>query len=178
VPDIGSSLREERLRRGLELDEVASATLIRGRYLEALELERYDLLPEGFYRRGFLRRYAEFLGLDAADAGRAQDRSYVGGNFLPVALDLSLNVELLNPEPLGDQLRVGGVEMEEFGLEVEGISQAVGRIDAHDECAIAKGGKFDAGGGRQTGLADAALAGEHQNSHGDIVDRVIGSLGH
>ncbi len=72
--DIGSSLREERLRRGLELDEVASATLIRNRYLEALEHGRYDLLPQGFYRRGFLRRYAEFLGLDADAVLERYDR--------------------------------------------------------------------------------------------------------
>jgi cytoskeleton protein RodZ len=62
--EIGSSLREARTRRGLELDDAVRATLIRSRYLEALEDERFDLLPEGFYRRSFLRRYAEFLGLD------------------------------------------------------------------------------------------------------------------
>jgi Helix-turn-helix domain/Domain of unknown function (DUF4115) len=62
--EIGSSLREARERQGLELDDVVDATLIRARYLEALEQERFDLLPEGFYRRSFLRRYAQFLGLN------------------------------------------------------------------------------------------------------------------
>jgi len=62
--EIGSSLREARQRQGLELDDVVAATLIRGRYLEALEEERFELLPEGFYRRSFLRRYAQFLGLN------------------------------------------------------------------------------------------------------------------
>jgi transcriptional regulator with XRE-family HTH domain len=60
---IGSSLREERRRRGLDLAEVEAATLIRARYLEALEQDRFDLLPLGSYRRTFLREYAEFLGL-------------------------------------------------------------------------------------------------------------------
>jgi cytoskeletal protein RodZ len=38
--------------------------MIRARYLEALENDRFDMLPEGPYLRSFLREYAEFLGLD------------------------------------------------------------------------------------------------------------------
>ena len=38
--------------------------MIRARYLEALEEERVDALPEGPYQRSFLREYAEYLGLD------------------------------------------------------------------------------------------------------------------
>jgi len=64
VFEIGSSLREARLRRGLDLDAVADRILIRARYLAALEEERFHLLPHGSYRRSFLREYAEFLGLD------------------------------------------------------------------------------------------------------------------
>jgi cytoskeleton protein RodZ len=62
--EIGSSLREARQRRGLEVSEAAEATMIRARYLEALESERFELLPEGPYLRSFLREYAEYLGLD------------------------------------------------------------------------------------------------------------------
>jgi hypothetical protein len=62
--EIGSSLREARLRQGLGLVDVQAATMIRVRYLEALENERFDVLPEGSYRRSFLREYAEFLGLN------------------------------------------------------------------------------------------------------------------
>jgi cytoskeletal protein RodZ len=62
--EIGSSLREARRRRGVGLSEASAATMIRGRYLEALEQERPDALPEGPYQRSFLREYAEYLGLD------------------------------------------------------------------------------------------------------------------
>jgi cytoskeleton protein RodZ len=62
--EIGSSLREARERQSIDLAKVEAATRIRGRYLEALEREQFDLLPEGPYRRSFLREYAEFLGLD------------------------------------------------------------------------------------------------------------------
>jgi len=62
---IGDILREAREARGLDLDEVAGETKIRPRYLEALEEERYDLLPEDVYIKGFVRIYANYLGLNA-----------------------------------------------------------------------------------------------------------------
>ncbi len=62
--EIGSSLREARLRKGLDFPELESGTKIRGKYLQALEEERFDLLPGDSYIKGFLRTYAEYLGLD------------------------------------------------------------------------------------------------------------------
>src|SRR2546423_6961436 len=62
--EIGSSLREARLRQGLDFPEVEQATKIRGKYLRALEDEQFDVLPAQTYVKGFLRSYADFLGLD------------------------------------------------------------------------------------------------------------------
>ena len=62
--EIGSSLREARLRQGLDLPQVEQATKIRGKYLAALEDEQFQLLPAQTYVKGFLRTYAEYLGLD------------------------------------------------------------------------------------------------------------------
>ena len=62
--EIGSSLAEARRRRRLELAEVEQATRIRIRHLQALEQERFELLPPDPYRRSFLCEYATFLGLD------------------------------------------------------------------------------------------------------------------
>jgi hypothetical protein len=64
VFEIGSSLREARMRHGYELPEVEAATKIRTKYLKALEDEQFDVLPAQTYIKGFLRSYAEFLGLD------------------------------------------------------------------------------------------------------------------
>jgi cytoskeletal protein RodZ len=61
---IGDSLREARARRGLSSAEVQKGIRIRERYLTALEEERWELLPGEAYTKGFLRTYAEFLGLD------------------------------------------------------------------------------------------------------------------
>src|SRR5207302_1920559 len=62
--EIGNSLREARARRGVEFAQAEQATKIRGKYLRALEEEQFDLLPSQTYVKGFLRTYAEFLGLD------------------------------------------------------------------------------------------------------------------
>ncbi len=62
--EIGNSLHEARVRQGLGLPTVESATKIRAKYLKALEEEQFELLPAETYVKGFLRTYAEFLGLD------------------------------------------------------------------------------------------------------------------
>ena len=62
--DIGSSLREARLRQELDFPELEARTKIRPKYLRALEDERFDILPAPTYVKGFLRSYAEALGLD------------------------------------------------------------------------------------------------------------------
>jgi hypothetical protein len=64
VFEIGNSLREARLRQQLELTEIEQATKIRARYLQALEEESFDALPAQTYVKGFLRTYADYLGLD------------------------------------------------------------------------------------------------------------------
>jgi cytoskeletal protein RodZ len=62
--EIGNSLREARLRRHIEFADAEHGTKIRGKYLRALEDERFELLPSHTYIKGFLRSYAEYLGLD------------------------------------------------------------------------------------------------------------------
>jgi Helix-turn-helix domain len=64
VFEIGNSLREARLRQGLDFPQIEQATKIRGKYLRALEEEQFDVLPAPTYVKGFLRSYSEFLGLD------------------------------------------------------------------------------------------------------------------
>src|SRR4030095_11553632 len=61
--EIGNSLREAPLRQALDFPEVEQATKIRPKYLRALEDEQFDILPGQTYVKGFLRTYAEYLGL-------------------------------------------------------------------------------------------------------------------
>lgn len=62
--EIGNSLREARLRQGLDYPQIELATKIRAKYVRALEDEEFAMLPAQPYVKGFLRTYAEFLGLD------------------------------------------------------------------------------------------------------------------
>jgi cytoskeletal protein RodZ len=62
--EIGNTLREARLRRGLDILDCEAETKIRAKYLRAMEEEQFDLMPSPTYVRGFLKSYAEFLDLD------------------------------------------------------------------------------------------------------------------
>jgi cytoskeleton protein RodZ len=60
---LGETLRQARLDKGVSLADAARETRIRRSYLEALEAEDMAALPPMVYTRGFLRSYAEYLGL-------------------------------------------------------------------------------------------------------------------
>jgi hypothetical protein len=64
VFEIGSSLREARTRQGLDFNEMEFRTKVRAKYLRALEAEQFDQLPGHTYIKGFLRTYADSLGMD------------------------------------------------------------------------------------------------------------------
>ena len=86
VFEIGNSLREARLRRHIEFADAEHGTKIRGKYLRALEDERFELLPSHTYIKGFLRSYAEYLGLDGQlYVDEYNSRFVVGEEEAPVA---------------------------------------------------------------------------------------------
>ena len=62
---LGETLRRARTARGIKIEEAERVTRIPRKYLEALELENFGILPAPVYARGFLRSYAGFLGLEA-----------------------------------------------------------------------------------------------------------------
>ena len=64
MADIGSLLRETRIRKKIDITTVEDATKIRAKYLRALENEEWVVLPGPTYVKTFLRTYAQFLGLD------------------------------------------------------------------------------------------------------------------
>jgi cytoskeleton protein RodZ len=61
---LGSLMKRAREERHIDLDEAFRVTRIRRHTLEALENEQWDKLPSQVFVRGFLKTYAEFLGLD------------------------------------------------------------------------------------------------------------------
>jgi len=64
MPTFGEELRRERELRAISLREVAEATKVNLRYLEAIERNQFEQLPGGVFNRGFVRAYAQFIGVD------------------------------------------------------------------------------------------------------------------
>lgn len=70
VPDLaafGEDLRREREIRGISLKEIADATKISGRFLEAIERNDHATLPAPVFTRGFVREYARYVGLNSEE---------------------------------------------------------------------------------------------------------------
>ena len=83
---IGEVLKRTRTRRKVDIRTVEERTKIRIKYLRALENEEWEVLPGPAYAKGFLRTYAQFLGLDGdalvdeyrrtVEAAQNADRAY------------------------------------------------------------------------------------------------------
>lgn len=71
LAEIGAYLRQAREDRLLTLDQVAAKTLIQARLLNAIEHGKLHQLPEPIYIRGFIKRYADALGLSGAEIANA-----------------------------------------------------------------------------------------------------------
>lgn len=64
INEIATAIRERRHARGLTLEKVFHNIRIRIPYLESIEKGRWDELPGDVYIRGFIKRYADHIGLD------------------------------------------------------------------------------------------------------------------
>jgi transcriptional regulator with XRE-family HTH domain len=67
LASFGEELRREREIRGISLKEIADATKISKRFLEALERNDHRTLPAPVFTRGFVREYARYVGLSAEE---------------------------------------------------------------------------------------------------------------
>jgi len=67
VARVGETLRAQREKKGITLEQAASDTRIREKFLKALEDSDYQTLPGTVYTKGFLRNYAEYLDLDTEE---------------------------------------------------------------------------------------------------------------
>ncbi|MBT3359261.1 MAG: DUF4115 domain-containing protein [Rhodospirillales bacterium] len=93
-PGVGALLRASRLRLGEELQDVSAILRIRYPYLEAIEEGRYEDLPGASYAVGFVRTYAEHLGLDSEEVVR---------RFKVEAENLEGRPALVFPSPIAER---------------------------------------------------------------------------
>jgi cytoskeleton protein RodZ len=68
MTNFGASFKKARESRGISLVQIASETRISSRFLTAIENEEFNLLPGGIFNRGFVRTYAQKVGLDPDQA--------------------------------------------------------------------------------------------------------------
>ena len=98
-PNVGALLHASRMRCGERLRDVAQMLNIRYPYLEAIEDGRYDDLPGPAYASGFIRAYAEHLGLDSGEVIR---------RFKAETSNIHAKQELLFPVPISETSFPGG----------------------------------------------------------------------
>ena len=97
---VGASLREARQRRGWTIEFCAQQLRIRPPVLEAMEAGRFEKLPNGAYALGFVRSYADYLGLD---------RDEIARRVKAEAAALNLPTELIFPTPIAESRLPSGV---------------------------------------------------------------------
>src|SRR4030095_2827466 len=68
MTNFGASFKKARESKGISLDQIAKTTRISTRFLAAIESEEFHLLPGGVFNRGFVRSFAESVGLDPNQA--------------------------------------------------------------------------------------------------------------
>lgn len=64
MKEIGSLLKERRQQQGYSLEDIHQKTHIQSHYLKAIEDNNFEELPEGVYRRSFIKQYAQAIGFD------------------------------------------------------------------------------------------------------------------
>ncbi len=99
IGSVADSLRGAREEHGQNLHAVAQVLRIRYEYLEAIETGAFERLPGTTYAHGFLRTYADFLGLDGDEIVDRFKREMHGTESKP---------ELVFPEPVADSRIPGG----------------------------------------------------------------------
>ncbi len=134
---IGEVLKSTRTRQGIEMREVEERTKIRTKYLRALESEDWDVLPNPAYAKGFLRTYAQLLGLDA-DAIVDEFRRQVESE-LPAGHPLNIGEPVLEGRrrpPGSEPRRLGTGALVALGVvAVVGVLLAIGLIGDSDDQA-------------------------------------------
>ena len=119
---IGQRLKKSREEQRLTLDKVFEATRIRVQYLQALEADDLSVMPSPVQARGYLRNYAEYLGLDVgrllddmreanaqklseevigpADVAESEETQTPGPEPVDAVAPLEDTVPLIKPKPV------------------------------------------------------------------------------
>ena len=124
---VGALLKASRLRIGNDLRHIANILKIRYVYLEAIEDGRFEDLPGHTYSMGFVRAYAEHLGLDSDEVIR-RFKNQVVGDYPEPSLDF--------PEPIPEMGIPGGAIIF-IGILVAAVAYGAWYVNTSKEGIIA-----------------------------------------
>ncbi len=135
-PTLGEILKQTRLDRKLTIKAASEATAIRAKYIEALEADEFDSLPSPVQARGFLRIYADYLGLDSGNLlillkGETEPME---GSAEDTAGPLDTTLEDFDfPETIENEIKITAAEeVEPQSTEVDFLELPDERIDEDD----------------------------------------------
>lgn len=113
----GEELRREREIRGISLKEIADATKISRRFLDAIERNDHKTLPAPVFTRGFVREYARYLGLNAEEIVNRYNYAAAGDD----RIEKSAHLDRLVPDR--------SVESERKPVHTRGLPSPFARVD-------------------------------------------------
>src|SRR3954453_11251530 len=96
LASFGEELRREREIRGISVKEIADATKISKRFLEAIEKNDHRTLPAPVFTRGFVREYARYLGLSSEEIVNRYNFAAAGDDRIEKSTHLE---RLVQPPP-------------------------------------------------------------------------------
>src|SRR5215813_11654555 len=114
LASFGEELRREREIRGISLKEIADATKISKRFLEAIEKNDHKTLPAPVFTRGFVREYSRYLGLNSEEMVNRYNYAAAGDDRIEKSPHLD---RLVAPPPVPAPIR-----------EMKGIPPAYARV--------------------------------------------------
>ncbi|HEV2718789.1 MAG TPA: RodZ domain-containing protein [Thermoanaerobaculia bacterium] len=109
LASFGEELRREREIRGISLKEIADATKISKRFLEAIERNDHRTLPAPVFTRGFVREYAKYLGLSSDEIVNRYNYAAAGDDRIEKSTHLERLVAPPPPPPKEKPFRVSGI---------------------------------------------------------------------
>ncbi len=63
----GEFLKRERIMRDISIEEISQKIKIKTEFIEAIEADRYETLPDTAYTKGYIRAYSDYIGLNTSE---------------------------------------------------------------------------------------------------------------
>jgi cytoskeleton protein RodZ len=98
MSSIGETLRRERVRKDLSIEQISRETKISARLLDAIENEQFDRLPGGVFAKSFVKQYAHTLGLDEEELAAEVQKLIQPQSDLPVFAPMQPQPEFKVPK--------------------------------------------------------------------------------